>query len=573
MDKIWLKNYQQGVPYEINPDTYTSITQVFDNSCQNNLKKIAYTNLGEDLTYQKLKQHTSHFANFLQNDCKINKGDRVGIMMPNSLQYPICVFGALKAGAIVVNFNPLYTPDEVSHQMKDSGIRVMIVMTSFADVVEQALSKTPVEHVIVTGLGDFMPWWKGILLNFVLKYVKKIVHPWHIPGAIKLADALARGRKKPALPITIQNTDIAFLQYTGGTTGVAKGAMLTHRNMLANMEQTGAWLKPVLTSEQEFVVTALPMYHIFSLLANCLLFMKLGARNLLITNPRDIPGFVSELGKYPFTAITGVNTLFNTLLNNSKFGALDFSHLRLTLGGGMAVQHSVAERWEALTHIPLLEAYGLTETSPAVCINPMNLKHYNGSIGLPIPSTEVSIRDEEGLEVALGERGELCVRGPQVMKGYWNRPEETAKVLTEDSWLKTGDIATMDSEGFVRIVDRAKDMIIVSGFNVYPNEIEDILAAHPGVKEVAVVGVPSNVSGETVKAFIVAKDPSLTKADIMSYSREHLTGYKLPRQVEFRDSLPKTNVGKILRRALRQEELDKIALKQAMKTAEITVKV
>lgn len=570
MDKIWLKNYQQGVPYEINPDAYTSIADVFENSCQQNPKKIAYTNLGTDLNYQKLNQLATAFASFLQNACGIVKGDRIGIMMPNSLQYPICMFGALKLGAIIVNFNPLYTADEVTHQINDSGVRVMVVMTNFAAVVEEALTKTQVEHVIVTGLGDLLPWWKALALKIVLKYVKKIVRPWQIPSAKMLPAALAFGRKKTLQPVTLVNTDVAYLQYTGGTTGIAKGAMLTHRNMIANMEQAGAWLKPVLTSDQEFVVTALPMYHIFSLMANCLLFMKIGARNLLITNPRDIPAFISELSKYPFTAITGVNTLFNALLNNSKFAGLDFSHLRLTLGGGMAVQRSVAERWETMTHNPLLEAYGLTESSPAVCINPMNLKHFNGSIGLPVPSTDVSIRDDDGQEVSLGERGELWVKGPQVMKGYWNRPEETSKVLSDDGWLKTGDIATIDADGFVRIVDRVKDMIIVSGFNVYPNEIEDVLASHPGIKEIAVIGIPSNVSGETVKAFIVPKDPSLTKADIMSYCREHLTGYKIPRQIEFRDDLPKTNVGKILRRALRQEELEKINEKQLLKAAQKT---
>ncbi len=568
MDKIWLKNYQQGVSYEINPDSYASIPEVFDLSCQNYPKKIAYTNLGEDLSYQKLHRHANNVASFLQNDCGVKKGDRVGIMMPNSMQYPICMFGALKIGAIIVNFNPLYTADEVGHQISDSGIKVMIVMTNFAAVVQESLKTTAVEHIIVTGLGDFMPWWKALAMNFILKYVKKIVKPWHIVGAKLLSHALAKGAKKAFHPVSISSSDVAYLQYTGGTTGVAKGAMLTHRNMIANMEQANAWLKPVLTSNQEFVVTALPLYHIFSLLANCLLFMKLGARNLLITNPRDIPGFIGELAKYPFTAITGVNTLFNALLNNSNFVSLDFSHLRLTLGGGMAVQRSVAERWENITHNPLLEAYGLTESSPAVCINPMNLKHFNGSIGLPIPSTEVSIRDEEGIEVLLGERGELWVKGPQVMKGYWNRPEDTAKVLTEDGWLKTGDIAMVDDHGFVHIVDRVKDMIIVSGFNVYPNEIEDVLAFHPGVKEVAVIGIPSNVSGETVKAFIVPKDDVvLTKADIMGFSREHLTGYKLPRQVEFRDSLPKSPVGKILRRVLRQEELAKINEKQVQKSA------
>lgn len=565
MNKIWQKNYQQGVPYEINPETYHSIVDVFEQSCADNASKIAYTHLGKDLTYQKLHQYASRFASYLQNECGLKKGDRVGIMMPNSLQFPICMFGALKAGAIVVNFNPLYTADEVAHQINDVELHTMVIMANFADVLQKALTTCRVPHVIVTDLGDLLPYWKHVAINFILRYVKKAVHSWHIEHAQKLNVALNKGRKKACIPVAIDSSDIAYLQYTGGTTGLTKGAMLTHRNMVANMEQAGAWLKPVLTSTQELVVTALPMYHIFSLTANCLIFMKLGARNLLITNPRDTNAFVAELAKYPFTAITGVNTLFNTLLNHSKFAACNFSHLRLTLGGGMAVQRPVAERWEKLTGNPLLEAYGLTESSPAACINPMNLKHYNGSIGLPIPSTDVSIRDEEGVELGCDEAGELWLKGPQVMKGYWRRPEETALVLTEDGWLKTGDIATIDAEGFIRIVDRKKDMIIVSGFNVYPNEIEDVLAAHPQIAEVAVVGVPSHLTGESVKAFIVAKDSNLNRIDVLNYCREHLTGYKIPRQIEFRDSLPKTNVGKILRRALRQEAITKAAEKQALK--------
>jgi long-chain acyl-CoA synthetase len=559
VEKIWLRSYPVGVPHEINPDAYQSLVEIFDISCKNYAKRIAFTNLGANLSYQQLNQLVGNFSAYLQQKLGVQKGDRVGIMLPNSLQYPLAMFAILKAGAVVVNFNPLYTADEVKHQIADSGIKVMLVMANFASVLEEALTQVKVEHVIVTELGDLLGWPKGLMVNFVINKIKKIIPAWNIPGFISLKQVLAEGKSCQFSPVDVVNTDIAFLQYTGGTTGVAKGAMLTHRNMVANVEQSTAWIIPCLVPGKELIVTALPLYHIFSLLANCLDFFKLGARNLLITNPRDIPAFVKELAKYPFTAITGVNTLFNALLNNSSFtkANIDFSQLHLTLGGGMAVQHSVADRWERVTGKPLLEAYGLTETSPAVCINPMTAKEYNGTIGLPIPSTEVSIRDEAGNELGLDAPGELWVRGPQVMAGYWQRPDETALVLRPDGWLRTGDIATISHEGYVKIVDRAKDMIIVSGFNVYPNEIEDVIAASPLVKEVAVVGVPSNVSGETVKAFIVPQDSSVTKADIMHYCREHLTGYKIPRQIEFRDELPKSSVGKVMRRTLRDEEKNK----------------
>ena len=552
MEKIWLRHYQAGVPAEINPDAYQSLVEIFDRSCTQYPKRIAFTNLGHNLTYRKINALVTQFAAFLQQKLGLQKGDRVGIMLPNSLQYPVALFGTLKAGGIVVNFNPLYTADEMAHQIQDAGLKVILVMANFANVLEEALKKAPVPHVIVTELGDLLSWPKNMIVNFVVSKIKKLVPAWHIPDAFSLKTVLSQGKSCTFSHVDVVNSDLAFLQYTGGTTGVAKGAMLSHRNMVANVEQSTAWMMPSLISGKEIIVTALPMYHIFSLLANCLDFFKLGAQNLLITNPRDIPGFVKELSKYPFTAITGVNTLFNALLNNSQFAKIDFSHLHLTLGGGMAVQHSVAERWQHITGRPLLEAYGLTETSPAVCINPLNLTDYNGTIGLPLPSTDVSIRNEAGEELGFDTPGELWVKGPQVTKGYWNRPDETVLVLQPDGWLRTGDIATINTAGFVKIVDRAKDMIIVSGFNVYPNEIEDVIAACPKVKEVAVIGVPSTVSGESVKAFIVPQDDSVTKADIMSYCREHLTGYKLPRLIEFRKELPKSNVGKILRRALRE---------------------
>lgn len=553
MEKVWIRNYQAGVPAEINPDAYQSLVEVFAISCQQFAKRKAFTNLGSDLSYEKLEQLATCFASYLQQKLGLQKGDRVGIMLPNSLQYPVALFGTLKAGGIVVNFNPLYTADEMAHQIQDAGLKVLIVMANFANVLEEALKKVSVPHIIVTQLGDLLSWPKSMIVNFVIKNIKKLVKPWHIPGALTLKTVLAEGKSCSFSEVTVEGGDIAFLQYTGGTTGVAKGAMLTHRNMVANIEQSTAFIIPNIGSGIELVITALPMYHIFSLLANCLDFLKLGGQNVLITNPRDIPAFVKELSQYSFTAITGVNTLFNALLNNSSFASLDFSRLQLTLGGGMAVQHAVAERWQQITGKPLLEAYGLTETCPAVCINPLNLPAYNGTIGLPLPSTEVSIRNEAEEELGFDTPGELWVKGPQVMKGYWNKPEETALVLKPDGWLRTGDIATINSDGFVKIVDRAKDMIIVSGFNVYPNEIEDVIAACPQVKEVAIIGVPSAVSGESVKAFIVPQDDTVTKADIMNYCRAHLTGYKIPRLIEFRQELPKSNVGKILRRALRDE--------------------
>jgi long-chain acyl-CoA synthetase len=452
-----------------------------------------------------------------------------------------------------VNCNPLYTERELEHQLKDSGAEAIVIVENFASVLDKVVARTPVKHVIVTQLGDMLDFPKRMIVNLVVKHVKKMVPAWNLPNAIELRDALIEGGRFPLQPVEVGHEDLAFLQYTGGTTGVSKGAMLTHRNIIANLQQSHAWIKPSLR-DHEIIITALPLYHIFALTANCLTFFKIGATNVLITNPRDIPGFVKEIGKYPFTTITGVNTLFNAMVNNPEFANIDLSQLRLSLGGGMAVQRAVAERWKQITKVTLIEAYGLTETSPAATMNPLDIPDYNGAIGLPISSTEVTIRDDDGKEVAMGEPGELCIRGPQVMKGYWNRPDETAKVIMADGFLRTGDVAIMDSNGYFKIVDRKKDMILVSGFNVYPNEIEDVLAMHPGVLESAAVGVPDEKTGEAIKIFVVKKDPDLTEASIIEHCRAHLTGYKVPRQIAFRTELPKTNVGKILRRQLRDEK-------------------
>ena len=482
----------------------------------------------------------------------LKKGDRVAIMMPNCLQYPIATFGVLRAGLTVVNVNPLYTARELKHQLVDAGASAIVVVDNFGHTVQDVLADTPLKQVITTGLGDMIGFPKGAIVNFVLKYVKKMVPDYDIPGAVRFRDALAAGKRHALPQVDIDPGDIAFLQYTGGTTGVAKGAMLTHRNLVANMQQASAWLGAnQLERGKEIIITALPLYHIFALTANGLVFMELGGLNHLITNPRDMPGFVKELKGTRFTAITGVNTLFNGLLNTPGFDEVDFSSLKVTLGGGMAVQRAVAERWKKVTGVTLVEAYGLTETSPAACINPLDIKEFNGSIGLPIPSTDVCVKDDDGNVLATGQVGELCVKGPQVMKGYWQRPEETAKVIDADGWLHTGDMARIDDKGFVYIVDRKKDMILVSGFNVYPNEVEDVVAAMPGVLEVAAIGVPDERSGEAVKLFVVRKDPSLTAEQIKAYCRETLTGYKQPRHIEFRTELPKTNVGKILRKELR----------------------
>ncbi|NUS59524.1 MAG: long-chain fatty acid--CoA ligase [Lysobacter sp.] len=547
----WLASYPQGVPAEIDVDEFPSIVSVLQTSLEKYRDRPAFSSLGKVLTYAEVDRLSQQFAAYLLGELKLKKGDRVAIMMPNCLQYPIATFGVLRAGLTVVNTNPMYTARELKHQLVDSGASVLLVLDNFGATVQEVLEDTQVKQVITTGLGDMLGFPKGSIVNFVLRHVKKMVPDYDIPGAIRFRDALTLGQMHKLPDIAIDPQDLAFLQYTGGTTGVAKGAMLTHRNLVANMQQAAAWVGVNVKMGEEIIVTALPLYHIFALTANGLVFMKFGGLNYLITNPRDMPGFVKELKKVPFTAITGVNTLFNGLLNTPGFKDIDFSRLHLTLGGGMAVQRAVAERWKQTTGCTLVEAYGLTETSPAACINPMDLAEYNGSIGLPVPSTDACLKDEDGNVVAHGEVGELCIKGPQVMKGYWNRPDETANVLDAEGWLHTGDMAKMDEKGFFTIVDRKKDMILVSGFNVYPNEVEDVIAMLPGVLEVGAVGVPDDKSGEAVKVVIVRKDPSLTAEDVKAHARENLTGYKQPKYVEFRNELPKTNVGKILRRELR----------------------
>ena len=557
MEKLWLKNYQPGVEHNIDIDSFRSINEVFERSVTKFRSRPAMANMGKVLSYGELDQRVADFASFLQHRLRLQKGDRVAVMMPNLLQYPIGVFGTLRAGLTVVNVNPLYTPRELEHQLNDSGAETIIILENFASVLEEVIARTQIKHVIVASIGEMLDFPKSAIVNFVIRKVKKMVPAWNLPGHVRFSTALAEGRRQAPTPVDLGHDDIAFLQYTGGTTGVAKGAMLSHGNIVANMLQAGAWIKPVIHEGQEVIVTALPLYHIFSLTANLMTFTEVGALNVLITNPRDIAGFIKEMKSYKVTAITGVNTLFNALLNHPDFKALDFSSWRLTLGGGMAVQKAVADKWKQVTGVTLVEAYGLTETSPAACINPLNLKEYNGSIGLPVPSTEIQIRDAEGRELQVGEAGELFIRGPQVMKAYWKRPDETAKVIGADGFLATGDMAMVSPEGFVKLVDRKKDMILVSGFNVYPNEIEDVVAMHPGVLEVACIGVPDDKSGEVVKVFVTRKDPALTEKDIIEHCRKNLTGYKVPRYVEFRNELPKTNVGKILRRALRDQELAK----------------
>ena len=549
----WLANYPAGVPAEIDPEQYRSVPAILDEAIAKFRDRPAFSNMGRTITYAELDARSRDFAAYLLGELKLKKGDRVAIMMPNCLQYPIATFGVLRAGLTVVNTNPMYTPRELRHQLVDSGAAAVLVMDNFGKTVQDVLADTQVKQVITTGLGDLLGFPKGAIVNFVLKHVKKMVPDYAIQGAVRFRDAIAAGAKHELPQVSITLEDIAFLQYTGGTTGVAKGAMLTHRNLVANMQQASAWIGPLAREGQETLITALPLYHIFALTANGLVFMRLGAKNILITNPRDMPGFVKELKREPFTAITGVNTLFNGLLNTPGFSDIDFSPLRLTLGGGMAVQRSVAERWKQTTGVTLVEAYGLTETSPAACINPMDLAEYNGAIGLPVPSTEACIKGEDGAQLPVGEVGELCIRGPQVMRGYWQRAEDTAEAIDADGWLHTGDMAKMDEKGFFYIVDRKKDMILVSGFNVYPNEVEDVIAMMPGVLEVAAIGVPDEKSGEAVKVVIVRKDPALTAEQVKAHAREHLTGYKHPRIVEFRTELPKTNVGKILRRELRDE--------------------
>ncbi|RAO76105.1 long-chain-fatty-acid--CoA ligase [Dyella jiangningensis] len=552
-ERPWLAHYPEGVPAQIDTNQYASVAAVVEEAFERFRQRPAFASFGKQLSYGQIDELSRQFAGYLTGVLKLSKGDRIAIMMPNVLQYPIALFGALRAGMVVVNTNPMYTARELKHQLEDAGAKAIVVLDNFAATLQQVVAETEVKHVITTGIGDLLGL-KGVAINFVLKNVKKMVPPYSIPHAVRFRDALSQGASHPLPKVQLGHDDIAFLQYTGGTTGVAKGAMLTHGNMVANMMQAGAWIGANAKPGEEVIITALPLYHIFSLTANGLVFMRLGGLNWLITNPRDMPGFVKELKKSNFTALTGVNTLFNGLLNTPGFAELDFSRLHLSLGGGMAVQRAVAERWKKVTGCTLVEAYGLTETSPAACINPLDLKDYNSSIGLPIPSTDIAIWSEENQPLPIGEVGELMVRGPQVMKGYWQRPEETAKVLGSDGWLHTGDIARMDENGYVYIVDRKKDMILVSGFNVYPNEVEDVVMQHPGVAEVAAVGVPDEHSGEVVKLFVVRKDPNLTVEELKKFCHDNLTGYKRPKLIEFRDSLPKSNVGKILRRELRDEK-------------------
>lgn len=552
MEKTWLKKYPSGVPAEIDPDSYASIAQIFEEACSRFAHKTAYISMGRRMSYAQLDERSRQFAAWLQS-VGVVRGTRVALMMPNLLQYPVCLFGVLRAGCAVVNCNPLYTAPELEHQLKDSGAEVIVIVENFAHTLQDVVKQTAIRHVVTTSVGELLGPIKGAAVNYVVRHVKKLVPGWRLPGAIGLGRALAIGRRKGFRPVTIGHSDLAFLQYTGGTTGISKGAMLTHRNIVSNVLQADAWISPLTHEGEELIVTALPLYHIFALTANCLTFLRLGASNLLIANPRDIPGFVKELSHHRFTAITGVNTLFNAMLANADFAKLDFSSLRLALGGGMAVQEAVAQKWLQVTGTPLAQAYGLTETSPAVCIFPF-IEHmfFNGSIGLPISSTELSIRDSDGREMPSGQPGELCVRGPQVMAGYFERPAETANVFWPDGFLKTGDVGYVDAEGYVFLIDRKKDMILVSGFNVYPNEVEAAVALHPGVQEVACIGVADERSGEAVKIFVVRRDPDLTAEMLIAHCRSQLTGYKVPHLVEFRDDLPRSNVGKILRRALKE---------------------
>lgn len=551
MEKIWTRHYCPGVPAQIDASSVKTVVELFEGSCQRYAAQTAYINMGVALSYEELDRKSLEFARYLRS-AGLKKGDRVALMMPNVLQYPVTLFGTLRAGCVVVNCNPLYTARELAHQLKDSGAKMIVVLENFAHTVEKVLDQTAIEHVLVTPLGEMLGTIKGSLVNMVVKHIKKMVPAYRIAKAITLKHALSQGRSDSRPLDEVSLNDTAFLQYTGGTTGVAKAAVLTHQNIGANVAQAMAWISPAVSPGKEFIVTALPLYHIFALTANCLTYMCIGAQNLLITNPRDFPAFIKEWSRYPeITTFTGVNTLFNALMNQPAFASLDFSKLHLTLGGGMAVQKSVADRWQKMTGCPLIQAYGLTETSPAATINPILNRPFNGSIGLPIPSTEVSIRDEAGKELGFGEIGEISLRGPQITAQYWQQPEETRLVFWEDGFLKTGDMGYINEEGYVFLVDRKKDMILVSGFNVYPNEIEDAVMLHPGILEAAAIGMADEQCGEVVKLFVVAASPDVTEQSILAHCREHLTGYKIPRQIEFRSELPKTNVGKILRRALR----------------------
>ena len=553
MEKPWLQSYETGVAHEIDITRYQSIIDVFQKSVAKFGEKPAFQNMGKSLSYNETAKLATDFASYLQNVLKLPRGERVAIMMPNLLQYPVALFGILQAGLVVVNTNPLYTPRELEHQLKDSGATTIIVLENFANTLELVLPRTDIKHVIVASVGDMFGLIKGSLMNFVLRKVKKMVPEYRIPNTIPFQTALKQGAAHTFTPVSLTLDDTAFLQYTGGTTGVAKGAILTHGNICANMMQAREWIKNQLIDGQETVIAALPLYHVFALTVNLMIFASIGSKIVLITNPRDMKAFIGDMKKERISVFVGVNTLFNGLTNRAEFAEVDFSGLKLTLGGGMATQKAVAEKWKNITGTPIVEAYGLTEASPGVCANPLNITAYTGSIGLPVPSTEVQLRDANGRTVPQGQPGEMWVRGPQVMKGYWNRPEDTAKSIDADGWLETGDIAVMDEKGWFKLVDRKKDLIVVSGFNVYPNEIEEVIAHNDKVLEVACIGVPHEKTGEALKVFVVKKDPSLTQEELIAFCRTELTGYKVPRSIEFRDELPKSNVGKILRRELREE--------------------
>ena len=561
MEKIWFDNYPPNAEKTIDVTKYESLVEMFDAAVKRHPDMPAYINMGQVLTFRKLEERSRAFAAYLQNELRLEKGDRVALMMPNLLQYPIALFGALRAGLVIVNVNPLYTPRELEHQLNDSGAKAIVIVSNFAATLEKVVFNTQVEHVILTRMGDQLSFGKRTLVNFVVKYIKKLVPKYKLPHAVSFREALSIGKQRQYVKPNLESSDLAFLQYTGGTTGVAKGAMLTHANMVANVFQA-KWVAEPLLKDAKVRVAAipLPMYHVFALSVNCLLFIELGVTGLLITNPRDIPGFVKELKKQRIVALCGVNTLFNALLNNEHFKEVDFSALRLSVGGGAAIQGAVAKRWFETTGCHIIEGYGMTECSPLIAASRWDSTEHTGSIGVPVPNTDIRIMDDTGNEMPMGERGELWVKGPQVMKGYWNRPEDTAEVL-HDGWMATGDIVEMGQDLNLRIVDRKKDMIIVSGFNVYPNEIEDVIAHNPKVNEVVAVGVPHPVSGEIIKIFVTKKDESLTREELRSYCRQFLTGYKIPKEIEFRDELPKTNVGKILRRVLRDEEIAKLNIK------------
>ena len=560
MEKVWFQNYPEGSPTTLDTSKYDSILDILDKAIREHPDRPAYINMGQVLTFRKLEERSRAFAAYLQNELKLKRGDRVALMMPNLLQYPIALFGILRAGLVVVNVNPLYTPRELEHQLQDSGATAIVVVSNFASTLEKIVFNTKVKHVILTRMGDQLSFGKRNLVNFVVKYVKKLVPKYKLPNAVTFREVLSIGKYRQYVRPQVDREDLAFLQYTGGTTGVAKGAMLTHGNIITNIFQAKWIAEPFIGdhAKQRIAVLALPLYHVFALTVNCLLFLELGVTALLITNPRDIDSFVKELKKYRFEAITGVNTLFNALLNNENFKEVDFSRLKLSVGGGMAIQQSVATRWHDLTGCNIIEGYGMTECSPLIAACPINVVKHNGTIGVPVPNTDIKIIKDDGSEAQLGEAGELWVKGEQVMRGYWQRPEATAEVL-KDGWMATGDIVIMDESYSLRIVDRKKDMILVSGFNVYPNEIEDVVMLNYKVAEVVAIGVPHEVTGETIKIFVVKKDDSLTRDELRQHCRQHLTGYKVPKDIEFRDELPKSNVGKILRRVLRDEEIAKRA--------------